>query len=494
MSTPVSDLSRDFRRRNGWKILSEFTELLRLPNVTGNVDELRINAVELKRRFEGRGAEMEVVELPGASPVVVGRLTCDSPSATVGVYVHYDGQPVDPGSWTHPPFGATLLSAASHDGGTPIGLPGPDDHIDPEWRIYARGASDDKTPFAAITAALDALTSGGMERTVDLVFLFEGEEESGSPNLERYMRELALRLGADMWLLCDGPVHQTRQPQVAFGARGYSGFDLTLYGPERELHSGHYGNWVPNPAFELAALLAGCKDETGKVVIDGFYDDTRPISEADRAAIAALPAVEERLSDELGFAGAETARHSYAESLMFPSFNVRGLDAAGVGSAARNVIPAEASASIDMRLAAGDDPNTMVERFRDYLTDRGYRVLDREPSSQERRTHRRLARLEPTPGYRAVRIAMDSPLASVLLDICSQAGDGDVVALPTFGGSIPLYLFEDVLQAPVAVLPIANHDNNQHAADENLRIANLWYGIDLWAQLLTTDLSAVRAS
>src|SRR5690606_35439777 len=154
-------------------------------------------------------------------------------------------------------------------------------------RIYARGASDDKAPFAALTAALDGLAAVGLERSIDLVFLFEGEEESGSPNLERYMELLAPRLKADAWLLCDGPVHQSRRPQVAFGVRGYSGFDITVYGPERELHSGHYGNWVPNPVFDLVTLLAGCKDGDGRVTIEGFYDDTRPISEADRSAIDA---------------------------------------------------------------------------------------------------------------------------------------------------------------------------------------------------------------
>ena len=486
------DVSREFRDRHGWQILADFADLLRLPNVTGRVDDLRANATELERRFEARGASMDVVEIEGASPVVVGELRCDSATATVGVYIHYDGQPVDPANWSHPPFGATLIAGSSDDRSAPIDYPAPGDVIDPEWRIYARGASDDKAPFAAITAAIDALADTGTDRMVDLVFLFEGEEESGSPNLERYLTELAPRLSADVWLLCDGPVHQSRLPQVAFGARGYSGFDLTFYGPERELHSGHYGNWVPNPAFELATFLAGCKDASGMVTIDGFYDDTRPASEADGAAIAALPLVEDRLQEELGFAGPEVDDSSYAERLMIPSFNVRGLHAAAVGDGARNVIPAEATASVDMRLAAGDDPETMVERVRSHLRGQGYVVLDRDPTSEERRAHRRLARLAPAPGYRAVRIPMDSPVADALLGVCARASGDEVVALPTFGGSIPLYLFEDVLEAPVAVLPIANHDNNQHAPDENIRIANLWYGVDLWATLLTTDLSPLR--
>ncbi|MFZ0013292.1 MAG: M20/M25/M40 family metallo-hydrolase, partial [Acidimicrobiia bacterium] len=478
---------------HGSEVLAEFASLLQIPNVTGFVDDLRGNAIELAHRFEQRGAVMETIELEGASPVVVGELRVPHPTATIGVYVHYDGQPVDPRNWTHPPFSARLLTGSLHEGGTEREMPGPDESIDPDWRIYARSASDDKTPFAAITAALDALDAVDLERTVDLVFLFEGEEESGSPNLHKYMTALAPRLAADAWLLCDGPVHQSRRSQVSFGARGYSGFDLTVYGPERELHSGHYGNWVPNPAFELAVLLAGCKDDRGRVLIEGFYDDTAPISDADRRAIESLPPVEDALRDELGFGGPEVEDASYAERLMIPSFNVRGLHAAGVGAAARNVVPAQATASVDIRLAAGDDPDRMIDRVVRHLEKAGYEVIDREPTPEERRAHRRLARLDRSVGYRAARIPMDSPLATTLLDVCRRAGREDVVALPTFGGSVPLYLFEDVLTAPVSILPIANHDNNQHAPDENIRIGNLWYGIELWATLLTTDFSALSA-
>jgi acetylornithine deacetylase/succinyl-diaminopimelate desuccinylase-like protein len=485
--------SRRFREERGWEVLEDFASLLRLPNVTRDVDDLRLNATELAERFERRGASMEVVEIAGLAPVVIGRLHTANPTATLGVYVHYDGQPVDAANWTYPPFSAALLSAALHEDPVMLDYPGSGDPIDPEWRIYARGASDDKTPLAVLNAALDALTDARMERSVDLVFLFEGEEESGSPNLDRYMTELASRLQADAWLLCDGPVHQSRSPQVAFGARGYSGFDLTFYGPERELHSGHYGNWVPNPALELARFLATCKNDSGMVTIEGFYDDTEAVSSADRKAIDALPGVEDLLRSELGFAGSEVEDSSHADRLMLPSFNVRGLRAADVHALARNVIPAEATASVDIRLASGDDPKTMVDRVMAHLGKAGYHVLDRDPTPEERRAHRHLAKLIRTPGYRAVRIPMDSPLATTLLDVCRSASGQDVVALPTFGGSIPLYLFEDILGAPVALLPIANHDNNQHAADENVRVANLWYGIDLWTTLLTTDFSAVRS-
>lgn len=484
----------DFIEEHGWRLLRDYADLLRLPNVTGDVPALRLNAAELVRRFEAFGASMEVVEIDGASPVVIGSLRCENPTATVGVYVHYDGQPVHPENWTTAPFEAPLVTSSWHEGGQVIEYPEDGDPIDPEWRIYARGASDDKTPFAALLGGLEALTRGAIDRRVDLVFLFEGEEESGSPNLGRYMRELKDRLEADAWLLCDGPVHQSRLPQVSFGVRGYSGFDLTFYGPERELHSGHYGNWVPNPAMELAAFLSSCKDDEGNVLIEGFYDDTIPISEVEMSAIEFLPDIHAELIDQLGFGGPEPVGGTYPERLMIPSFNVRGLHSAAVGESARNVVPAEATASVDIRLAAGDDPVVMVDRVEAHLAKAGYTVLDRDPTREERRTNRYLAKLTRSPGYRAVRIPMSSPLATTLIEVAAAASEEDVVALPTFGGSIPLYEFEDVLGAPVAILPIANHDNNQHAPDENIRVANIWYGIRLWSTLLTWDFAAVAGS
>lgn len=294
------------------------------------------------------------------------------------------------------------------------------------------------------------------------------------------------RLRADAWLVCDGPVHQSGAPQVVLGVRGYSGFELTIYGPVRELHSGHYGNWVPNPALALSHVLASFKDEHGRVTVQGFYDDTRPPTEAVLAALADLPAVEDALLHDLGLATAEVPGSRLVNQLMTPSLNIRGLSAASVREDRRNVIPASASASIDIRLAAGDDPTRMLRLIREHLAGLGYHVLDREPTDAERREHPRLARIDAEPGYPAARIPVETPIVAHLLDAASRASGGTVVTMPTLGGSVPLQHFAEVLEAPAVILPIANADNSQHAADENIRVGNLWYGVDLWSVLLGT--------
>lgn len=457
------DATRSHRKRNEAAVVDAFAELLAMPNVTGDVAALEANAAEIARRFEDRGCVVEVIGKPGVAPVVVGRIPATAQARrTLGMYAHYDGQPVDPAAWETPPFTPTIV----------------DD------RIYARGAADDKAPIAAVLGAIDALADAGIDRTTEVVFLFEGEEESGSTHLGSYMRDLGDRLAADLWLICDGPVHPSGRPQVVFGVRGYCGFELTVYGPERELHSGHFGNWVPNPAMDLARLLAGCKDAGGHVRIEGFYDSTMPITVADREAISRLPEADGDYFDDIGFAKAERLTPSLSEALLWPSFNVRGLRSGDVAPGARNVIPSQASASVDIRLAAGNDPAEMLALTRRHFEAQGYVVLDRPPTPEERRSHRHLATMTDDVGYPAARVPVDQPGVDEVVAAAAAAAGEEVVLLPTFGGSVPLHHFNEVLGAPIVVLPIANHDNNQHAANENLRLDNLWYGVDLWALLL----------
>ena len=416
----------------------------------------------------------------------------------LGLYVHYDGQPVTPADWSTPPFEPTLVGpdgtgvpfpAGGDTAGTAAGAAiaaalGAADGD--EWRLHARAAADDKAPIVALLAALDAVAAAGAEPAVELVLCLEGEEESGSTHLGELMAAHADRLAADAWLICDGPVQQGNAPQVVLGVRGFADLELTVYGPDRELHSGHYGNWAPNPALELARLLASMKDATGRVTIDGFTADTRPPSPTDQAVLDAMPPVEPALLDRLGLAASEVPGSRLLDRLMLPSLNVRGLRAADVGAAARNVIPASATASIDIRLAAGDDPERMLERVREHVRGRGYLVLDREPTAQERRDHPAIARIDARVGYPAARAPADLPVVGHLLQLAARAAGEPAIALPTLGGSVPLHHFGRVLGAPTVILPIANPDNNQHAADENLRLGNLWYGVDLFALLLTT--------
>jgi acetylornithine deacetylase/succinyl-diaminopimelate desuccinylase-like protein len=497
--TPAVAAARAWRDAHGAEILAGFADLLRRPNVASDAAGIRANAEAIAAAFRVRGAEMELLTLPDAPeapPVVFGELAAQgdgeadgaSAAPTLVLYVHYDGQPVDAAKWTHPPWQPTLLTAALEAGGVPRPFPGPGEAVDPEWRLYARSAGDDKAPLAALLAAVEALRAAGLPRRVRLKLFFEGEEEAGSPHLGAYVERYADRLAADAWLFLDGPVHQSGRPQLFFGVRGYSGLEVTVYGADRYLHSGHYGNWAPNPIVELARLIASMKSEDGRVLVDGFYDTVEPLGEAERSALAAVPEFEDELRYELALAESEGGNGArYGERIALPSLNVRGIAGATVGDTARNVIPPSATASFDLRLVAGNDPQAMLDLVEAHVRRQGFFVVHEEPSAEVRRAHAKVAKVVRYPGYRAVRTAMDLQVARRVVAAAKGAAERELVLLPTLGGSLPLYVVEDRLRAPLVGVPIANHDDNQHAPDENLRLANLWYGIDLFAALLAGD-------
>lgn len=485
------EATRSYRASNGAVILNEFRDLLSIPNYAFDTENIRRNAEYIAAEFEERGVEMELLTIPrrpNVPPLIYGRIDSPGATRTIGIYVHYDGQPADASKWTTPPWESVLYTRAIEDGGVQRAFPEAGETIDPEWRIYARAAGDDKAPLMALLAALDALDEAGIPITANIRFMFEGEEEVGSLHLREYFAHYADKLREpDVWLICDGPVHQSRAPQLVFGVRGITAINITVYGATRYLHSGHYGNFAPNPGMMLAQLLASMKDEDGHVLIDGYYDSVEPLSEGEMAALAAAPSVDEQLRREFGLATTEGDNAPYLERLLLPSLNIKGIECATAGPTARNIIPTTATVAIDMRLVKGNDPRHMQDLVETHIREQGYHIVREDPNHETRLEHPRIAKVERKSGYRAARSSMDAPIVAPLKAAAQRASGEDVVMLPSLGGSLPLYLFNEMLRTPVIIVPIANHDDNQHAPDENLRLANLWYGIDLYGQILTME-------
>jgi acetylornithine deacetylase/succinyl-diaminopimelate desuccinylase-like protein len=314
--------------------------------------------------------------------------------------------------------------------------------------------------------------------------LYEGEEEMGSPNLEPVLRANAALLKSDLFVVGDGPAHQSGPVQVTFGARGVTGVDLTVYGPSRPLHDGHYGNWAPNPAAELVRLLASLRDEEGRILIPGFYDDVRPLNAAEQAAVDAMPAVEEGLKRDLQLGRTEGKGRRLAELLQQPALNIRGVRVGGVGEDAANAISTKAQASIDFRLVPGETPEGVRKKLEDFLAAQGWTLTDHDPSPEERMGHARLIKLVWEPGYAAWRTPLDQPAPSAFAKAVEASAGGEIVRMPMMGGSVPMSTFAAALQVPIVGLAFANADNNQHAANENLKLANLWRGIEVYAGVL----------
>jgi len=484
-TNPAALAARHWREQHEKDIVTEFTELLAIPNIARDRVNIRRNADAIVAMLAKRGVPARLVEEPDANPVVYGEIRTPGATRTVVFYAHYDGQPLDPKEWLTLPFTPVLRDKSIEKDGRVIQLAAAHVPLDPEYRIYARSASDDKAPIVAIAAALDAIHAAGIKHRSNIRFVFEGEEEAGSINFERILKAHRDLFTGDVWLICDGPVSQNRQQLIAFGARGVQTVEITVFGARRELHSGHYGNWAPNPAMMLAKLLASMKDDNGRVLVEHFYDGIEPLSETEKRAIAEAPAPDADLMKELWLGSTEAAPAKLIERLQLPSLNIRGMASSRTGAQASNVIPSTATASIDMRLVKGMDHKTILARLVEHVRKQGYFVTDTEPNAETRMAHPKVAMVRTTDfGYNAVRTSMDLPISRELIRVVESAR-GPAVKMPTMGGSVPLEAIERAVQTRTITVPMANHDNNQHSFNENIRLQNLWDGIELISALLT---------
>ncbi|HSL21986.1 MAG TPA: M20/M25/M40 family metallo-hydrolase [Vicinamibacterales bacterium] len=464
-------------------IVAELLELLSIPNVAADRANIRRNAEHLKGMLVKRGFAAELLETAG-NPLVFGELRVPGAARTLLIYSHYDGQPVDPSAWKQAsPFTPVLRDET----GTvtnclqerTIG------DCPPSTRIYARSAADDKSPIVMILAALDALKANGLQPTSNIRIILDGEEEASSPSLVPAIAKYRDKFAADLMLIFDGPIHTSSRPTVAFGARGIVTGRLTVYGPKSGVHSGNYGNWIPNPALRLSHLLASMKDDAGKVLVKGFYDGIAPLSPEERQLVAAVPDDADRMLRAFGVAEPEVAGRSLQEGFQLPTLNIRGLASAHVGAGSRTIIPDRAVAEIDIRLVKETRAADMKAKLEAHVRAQGYHLLDAAPDDQTRASHARIASLDwRETATEAFRTSPLDPQCRALVAGLERVHGSPPVQIRTLGGTVPIAPFIDALGFPAALVPTVNFDNNQHEENENLRLGHFFSGIVTAAAVL----------
>ena len=468
------------------EIVSSLIDLVSIPNVKGDAANLRRNATAVGDLLRARGFAVDLVDT-AAAPLVLGELKVPGATRTVLLYAHYDGQPVDPARWTPPtPFAAVLRSGR-------LGAAGVKDlpnvaslsTFDPDWRLYGRSAADDKAPIIAIAAALDALRSSGRAPTWNVKILADGEEESGSPGLTALAPTLRERLKADLLLMLDGPAHPSGRPTLVFGARGVLTFELTVYGPKQELHSGHYGNWIPNPAVRLSRLVASMKDDSGRVLVKGFYDGIAPLTNEERALLRSVPDDPDALLALFGVAGPEASAESLQEAYTRPSLNIRGISSGHVGAAATNVIPSEAVASFDIRLVTETPGTAILDKIKAHIASQGFHLVDRDPDDATRARYRDIVKLTVSAPTEAYRVSVTTPMSRMVIDGLSRALGQQPVVLRTSGATVPMADLSAAAGAPAISVQTVNFDDNQHTDNENVRLGHLFNAVKTIAALLT---------
>ncbi|MEM1126408.1 MAG: M20/M25/M40 family metallo-hydrolase [Bacteroidota bacterium] len=458
-------------------------EVLSIPNDANDPAQVDANIAWTAEAFATRGFLVRELNTEGP-PLLLAQRPRVEGLPTLLIYLQIDGQPVDPSAWDQEDPYRPVLKAYDGAAWQPLPWERLDGPVDPEWRVFARSASDAKGPVAMLLATLDAMEAEGLDPTFNIKVIMDFEEELGSPNLPGAVPVHREALAADALLIFDGPRHPTNQPMLTFGARGIALVTLTVYGARVSQHSGHYGNYAPNPGLRLAQLLASMKDEAGRVTLPGFYDGIT-ITDATRALLAEVPDDEASIQRDLGIAAPDGVAPTLQEAIQYPSLNVRGLNAGWVGREVRTIVPATATAEIDVRIVPESDPERLVGLIRSHVEAAGYHLTDGPPTDAERMAHPRLASFTSRIAYGPFRTPMDAGVGAWLTDALTRAFGHPPIRKRISGGSIPISPFVNTLGIPAVTVPTVNADNNQHSPNENLRLGNYREGIQTFLAILT---------
>ena len=427
------------------RTLAELFDFLRIPSVSADpvfAGDVSRCAEWLAGRFRDAGFEARA-EPTGGHPAVVAEWRGAPGAPTVLVYGHYDVQPADPlSAWTFPPF-----EPAVRDG-----------------NLVGRGASDDKGQLFCHLVGARAHLEARKTLPVNLVFLVEGEEESGSANLEKLIEANRERLRCDAVVVSDSSQFGPGVPAITYGLRGLAYVELTVTGPNRDLHSGGFGGAVRNPANALARMIAALHDERGRIAVPGFYDGVKPIEPWEREGFSQLPFDEPGFKRELGVEalwGEEG--FSVLERLWArPTLDVNGIWSGYTGEGAKTVLPASASAKISCRLVSGQDPDRIADLLESHLR----RLCPPGCSVRMNRLH----------GARPIVLPVDTAAVRAARQAIRHGFGRDPV-FTREGGSIPVVeVFVRALKAPVVLLGFGRPDDRAHGPDEKLNLEDFWRG------------------
>lgn len=461
-------------------IVRELMDLVSIPNVRTDVPNIKRNAEQLRQMLDRRGMHPEVWETP-STPLVFGERLVSGATRTLLFYLHYDGQPVDNARWRQrDPFQPVLRTGTLEQGAEEVvDLIGRSTFPD-EWRIYARSAGDDKGPIEAFVSAIDAI--GGNPRN-NIKVILHGEEEGGGPALDYVVKSHADKLHSDVLIVVDGPQHPSGLPTVYYGARGGAGLEVTVYTASSAMHSGNYGNWLPDANVRLSQLLASMVNPSGKVAIEGFYDDVPPFPPSATKMMQEVPDDSAAMRRLYGLGSVDGAASSLQEGLNLPSFSVHMLKGGEVGG----VIAAKATAEIAMRLVKESPPKAMVDRVVAHIRKQGYFIIDTDPDAATLAAHPRIAKVTTRAGAPggAWRTDPEDPQARFVTDALASGLPERLVRIRTLGGGVPADAFINAYHVPTVGVSLANYDDNQHTDNENLRLGNLWNGIRILAAIMT---------
>ena len=463
--------------------ISELREFVSIPNDALNADDIDSNLYWLRKKFTERGFNSSILETEGL-PLFFAALPMDDSKPTILFYMHLDGQSVDASKWDQPDPYKVALKSKTEEGWKTESFTDLSEDINYDWRLFGRSTSDDKGPIVMFLNAMDILKKENVEIPYNVKVILDSEEEKSSAPLPKAVRTYKDLLKADFLVINDGPVHISGKPTIIYGCRGITTLSITTYGPIKPQHSGHYGNYAPNPGFQLSQLLATMKDSYGRVLVKGYYDGIS-LDEATLAILKSVPDNNEEINANLAIANPEKVGGFYQEALQYPSLNIRGLGSAWIGEQARTIVPASATAELDLRLVPESDGTRLKSLVKEHIIKEGFHVISTEPTKKDRLKYDKIAKVTEGSVTDAFRTDLDNTYGKVIVDRMNDKFGEKPVQIRIMGGTVPIAPFINELKIPAFILPMVNPDNNQHSPNENLKIGQIAYGIELFHTLLS---------
>lgn len=464
--------------------INELREFVAIPNDALNPDDIESNLIWLRNKFNKRGFNTTILDTEGL-PLFFAALPMDDSKPTILFYMHLDGQSIDPTKWDQPNPYEMVLKSKNKEGWQTQSFDKLTDDINYEWRLFGRSTSDDKGPIVMFLNAIDILQKENADIPFNVKVILDGEEEKSSAPLPKAVRAYKDLLKADFLVINDGPVHVSGKPTIVYGCRGITTLSLTTYGPLKPQHSGHYGNYAPNPGFQLAQLLATMKDADGRVLINGYYDGIS-IDDTTLKVLKSVPDNTEEINKNLAISNPEKVGSFYQESLQYPSLNIRGLGSAWIGEQARTIVPATATAELDLRLVPESDGTRLKKLVKEHIENQGFYIMETVPTLEDRLVHDKIITVTEGSVTDAFRTNLNNPYGDFLVTTLEEKFGEKPVQIRIMGGTVPISPFINELKIPAFIVPMVNPDNNQHSPNENLTIGQIAYGIQTFYAILST--------
>ena len=469
------------------KTIQELKEFVAIPNNSLEHSDIMRNINWLTKKFNERGFNSIAIETEG-EPLFFAVTPIVENLPTVLFYMHFDGQPVDASKWNQRnPYQMVLKEQLPDKRWQEVDWSVLDKDLNYNLRVFGRSVSDDKGPIVMLLSALDLMKKENGKIPFNVKVILDSEEERSSKPLPKAVRQNKELLQADFLIINDGPLHSSEKPTLVFGCRGITTINLTTYGPLKPQHSGHYGNYAPNPGFQLAQLLSSMKDREGRVTINGYYDGIT-IDEATKEILENVPDDEEAIKKRLAFKTPEKVGNNYQEALQYPSLNIRGLSSGWTGKQARTIVPDKAIAAIDIRLVPESNGEKLIAGIKEHITSQGFHITDKTPTQEERMEYEKIVKIDTGTITAPFRTDLNNPYALWAEKILANSFNQEVVKIRIMGGTVPTAAFINELGIPAVIIPMVNPDNNQHSPNENLKIQHIAYGIETFYNILKTPL------